>query len=391
MKKLVIAGCGMGYVLTEEIKAEIESSDIVCGAPRLIANVKGRDTAEVYTYEKIKPYFESCNKITVLFSGDAGFYSGSARLLKAAEKEDIDIKVIPGISCVSYLASVLGKSYDDAAIISMHGRKDKDAELVFAVKYNEKTYVLTSGAEQVKESIRLLEKYFSKEELKIYAGVNLSYPDESVFEITDGVKQAEGLCTLLIENASPDKKEFGRVLLDEDFVRGDVPMTKQEIRQISIGKLRLSEGDVLLDLGCGTGSVAVSAAYLSPKIKVFAVDKNPEAIRLTKENALKHKCENVICVRADILDYINTGEFERPSHAFIGGSGGRLLEIVKRLKEINPEIVIVVNAITLETISACTQLLSPEGEAVFVQVDRSRNVGSTKMMISENRIMIARL
>ncbi|MCR5785236.1 MAG: precorrin-6y C5,15-methyltransferase (decarboxylating) subunit CbiE [Eubacterium sp.] len=399
MKKLIIAGLGPGDfdMMTDEVKRELEKSDLICGAKRLLEGFKDKPTAEEYRAEKIRPYLLSgkYENVCVLMSGDSGFYSGTLKLYEEFKDDgmlsDWDIKVLPGISSVSFLASKLKESYDDAAILNAHGRSDWQAKLVYNVRYNKKTFVLTSGKAQAEEIRSLIKIYFAGEVISIWAGENLSYPDEKIYEISDEDETGDGIITLFIKNTSPEPKFVGKVIEDDEFIRGDVPMTKQEVRQISIGKLGLFEGAVLLDLGCGTGSVAVSAAALSPNIKVYAVDINPEAVKLTKENALKHKCANVFISEGDICEYLKNGGFDMPTHAFVGGNGGKLNEIVNILREINPDITIVVNAITLETISAATSLMTNGGEAVFVQTDRNRRVGKSNMVISENRIMIVRL
>mgnify|MGYP001755689113 FL=1 len=73
-------------------------------------------------------------------------------------------------------------------------------------------------------------------------------------------------------------------LSDEEFLRGKVPMTKMEVRAVSVSKLELTEHSVLYDVGAGTGSISVECAGLSDSVKVFAIEKNPEAVELLEQN-----------------------------------------------------------------------------------------------------------
>ena len=80
---------------------------------------------------------------------------------------------------------------------------------------------------------------------------------------------------------------------DDEFIRGQVPMTKEEIRTLSIAKLRLQPGDRFLDIGAGTGSVSIEAALLLPEQTVYAVEHNPEAVSLIGQNCEKFSVNNI--------------------------------------------------------------------------------------------------
>ena len=142
-------------------------------------------------------------------------------------------------------------------------------------------------------------------------------------------------------------------LSDSDFIRGSLPMTKQEVRFISICKLHLQKDSVVYDIGSGTGSVAVEIARLSPDISVYAVEVEDEGINLIKTNAEKFGCANVHPVHA--LAPNGLDELPIPTHAFIGGSKGHLKEILAELRAKNPELRVVITAVCLETLSELEQ------------------------------------
>ena len=112
---------------------------------------------------------------------------------------------------------------------------------------------------------------------------------------------------------------------DSAFIRGDVPMTKEEIRVLSVCKLHLDANSVVYDIGSGTGSVAVEIARLSPNIAVYAVEVADEGISLINQNAANFGCKNIHVVQS--LAPAGLEDLPAPTHAFIGGTKGNLKEI----------------------------------------------------------------
>mgnify|MGYP002580620120 CR=1 FL=1 len=110
----------------------------------------------------------------------------------------------------------------------------------------------------------------------------------------------------------------------EEFLRERVPMTKEEIRHISICKLCLQADSVLYDVGSGTGSIAVEAAALSEDLNVYAIEQKENAVALIRKNAEQFGLENIHIVHAKAPEGMD--ELPAPTHAFIGGSGGNLPE-----------------------------------------------------------------
>lgn len=182
-------------------------------------------------------------------------------------------------------------------------------------------------------------------------------------------------------------------IADEEFIRGKVPMTKQEIRMASICKLHLQENSVVYDVGSGTGSVSVEIARLSTKIKVFAVDSNPEAVELTEKNAKKFGLKNIEVLQGEAPQALEN--LPEPTHAFIGGSGGKLEEIIKSLCKKNPKIRIVINAVTLESISQIGKIINQENlkdyEVVQFFITKSQKLGAHNLLKAENPVFVCTL
>lgn len=176
---------------------------------------------------------------------------------------------------------------------------------------------------------------------------------------------------------------------DEWFIRGDIPMTKSEVRAAAISKLELSEDSVLYDIGAGTGSVSIEAARLFPKMKVFAVEKKPEAIELITRNKEKFRTENVSVVEGEAPEAFKA--LERPTHAFIGGTSGQMEAILERLLEKNQNVRVVMNVIALESLSGILAWLGSrekEAEIVQISVARAKEIGRYHMMTGLNPVYL---
>ena len=495
-------------LLTAAAVKALKEADIIFGSERLINMVadaglhrSGAELAREYKAERIcsilaEKTAEMQSELTAaaLFSGDTGFYSGAAGLRNrissmgkcisgaveaiedAAGRDDAagwDVRVIPGISSVSYLSSRLGIDYSDARILSTHGRPEREwkHELLTALEGCGKIFTLVSGRRDINEIGRLICGLNDGKCGRIYAGRALSYPDEVILEMSPeecAELAEEGMYTLCIVNQKAGtgaretagdaemRKNTGNAAVsasenmpgyaygyvsgpeDDDFVRGSVPMTKQEIRHLSVEKLRLTAGSVLYDVGCGTGSVGIEAALKYPEIKVIAVDRDPEAVELTGLNAERLGAGNIEVIEGEAAEVLSSiaaaygaAGLPVPTHVFIGGSGRKLEELltcISRLSEYrkscawqqeyavqqksdrpgkhdktdapapcrpdesDKHIRVVVNAISLETVSDITALLKhikhEDLEIVSVSVSRMRAIGSHHLMMGENPVMI---
>ena len=165
-------------------------------------------------------------------------------------------------------------------------------------------------------------------------------------------------------------------------------MTKQTIRVLSLAKLNLTENAVLYDVGAGSGSVSVEGAGLCPGGMVYAIEKKPEAVELLRKNRCHFQVENMEIVAGEAPEVLK--ELPAPSHVFIGGSSGRLFEIVEAVREKNREARFVVNAVTLETIAQIQKLPEkfPEYQDMdILQVSASgvKKIGDTTCCMGKTR------
>lgn len=179
---------------------------------------------------------------------------------------------------------------------------------------------------------------------------------------------------------------------DEEFVRGKVPMTKEEIRILTIAKAQIAHNAVICDVGAGTGSLSIEAARLAPAGHVYAIEKNPEGIGLIAENAKRFGVENITVIEGAAPDAL--AGLPELDVALIGGSGRKLsdiLDIIGERLRLNGRIV--ANAITMQTVAACLDYFHTHAdrytyEAIQMQISRLERVGPYDMAKALNPIYI---
>ena len=405
---ITLAGVGMGSQgsLTKEVEQAIKEADIILGAKRMIDTYEPRlEKKPYYMAGDIIPYlkklqgndtFYEDKNVVILFSGDSGFYSGCQSLYRSLRAEtesgalDADISIMPGISSIAYLAACTGESYQDAEICSIHGRKQ--ANLADIIRHNSKTFMLMSGVNDVNSLGQLLLDA-GLNQCIVIAGYELSYETQEIMALTpiECVKlKKEGLYTCLIKNPNAGDRMLTHGKADSEFIRDKVPMTKEEVREVSICKLRLTDKSLVYDIGSGTGSIAMEMAGLSPDLKVYAIERKPEAVALIKKNKEKFKLDNIEVIEAEAPEGLD--ELPKPTHVFIGGSGGNLNEILNTLYSKNDSMRIVITAVSLETIAQIKDILSAypiaNEDIVELQVNRSKVIGKYHMMQAENPVWI---
>ena len=400
---IYIIGIGMGAPenLTVEAGNAIEEAGLLIGAKRMLEPYEeSRECVAAYQAEEIVKIIENQSKrvteIAVLMSGDSGFYSGTKELLAALYtvwgKEQVRsrVTVLPGIPSLSYFCAKIGKSWENAELVNLHGVQEN---LWQAVLTHEKVFAITGGNAQ--QQLRQLTEH-GLGEIYGYVGENLSYMADSVQEkITEGMvrelaqKSYAPLSVLYLENpAAVSSHLWG--LPDESFVRGEVPMTKAEVRAVVMSKLRIRETDVVYDIGTGTGSVSVEMALAARKGSVYAIETNSTAVELCKLNKERFCLHNLEIVEGTAPDALL--ELPRPDVAFIGGSKGKMAEIVELLLRKNPAIRLVINTVTVENTAKALELLDTERfvdvEMVQLQVNKAKKVGTSHMMTANNPITI---
>lgn len=391
---LISMGLGNPASLTLEARDALEKADCIIGARRLIEAAQMQKPSfasilphEICAYLAEHPGYHSP---AVLFSGDVGFYSGAKKLLPMLK--DYEVKLYPGISSLQALCAKTQISWDDAFITSMHGRS---MDIAQAVRQHPKVFTLVGGTNRAQSLCKQLSGA-GLGAVELHIGERLSYPDE---RITTGLAEDlqhlsfDALSAVLIINHHV-KRQGSPHLPDEAFLRqtGEklIPMTKTEVRAVSIAKLMLPPDAIVYDIGSGTGSVSVELARSCPEGVVYAIEGNREACELTQENARLHFCHHIQVVEGWAPEACV--DLPSPSHAFIGGSSGNMEAILRMLIDKNPSVRIVINLIALESIAETLRCLKAIGfeemEVVQLQVSKARSAGTYHLMTANNPVMI---
>lgn len=387
-KKVAIVGIGMDGTdtLTQAGRRAIEAADLLIGAERMLRPFRHLGKREVVSYQPA-PIICDCEEqhIAVLVSGDVGFYSAAEKLLPRLE--GLEVEVICGIATPVYFSARLGLSWSDMHFVSLHGA---NASIVRNVCAHKTTFFLLGGDVTPALLCRRLCEY-GLQNVTVHIGENLSSDAEHV---TSGCAkdfteyEAERLCAVIVQNEQYERG-IRAGIDDSEFIRGDIPMTKSEVRTLVVAKLGIGEGDVCWDIGCGTGSVSVEMALRGEDVSVYAVDKNAEAVALTQRNCEKFGCDNIEIIHEKAETAVSS--FPPPDCVFIGGSGGSIEPIVQAAYAKNPAVRMVVTAVSLETLHQAATVFEQLGMACAITqiaVTRTRKVGSHTMLAAENPIFI---
>lgn len=393
-KQITIVGVGPGSrtQLTAAAWQAIQQAGLLLGAPRLLElfpELPCKKQAAVLS-AKLAQLVEQAEeqRICILMSGDTGFYSGAKRLLALLSYHQPSL--LPGIGSLPYLCARIATAWEDVTPISAHGRQ---VNIAAAVAAHEKTFFLTDGVTTAGVICRTLTEN-GLGDCRVTVGSRLSYPDECIVTDTAQNLQAQefdALCVVLVERVQNPLWDYATGGIPDDlFVRGSVPMTKEEVRAVSVAKLRVRETDVIYDVGAGTGSVSVELALMASLGCVYAIEKNPEACELILQNRRKFGAFAIKLVQGTAPAAL--AELPPPDAVFIGGSGGELEEILRVLYQKNSQVRVVINAVTVETVERALRLLNGMGfhdvQAVQLAITRTEPAGKSHLLRAQNPVFV---
>jgi len=329
--------------------------------------------------------------VAVLASGDPGFF-GIVRAL-AERFGPGSLTVVPALSSVAAAFARAGLPWDDALVVSVHGRDPRPA--LNACRAHPKVAVLTSpdfGPAEIARALSGLERRFVVAE-------RLGEPGERVVE-GDARETAdrrwEDPNVVIVHDprggATPAGRGFpGRwtpkawALPEEAFSRRAGLITKAEVRALALARLGPGVGDLVWDIGAGSGSVAVECARLGAA--AVALDRDPAACEHVRRNAERHGVEvEVVCGEApDAL-----GSLPDPDAAFVGGGGAALPPILERCAARVSRTVVVALA-TLERVGVAEETLRRSGMAVegtMLHACRLARLGDGHRLVGGNPIVV---
>lgn len=396
MLRVNIIGIGPGNpdLLTGAARQAIAESNILIGDKRMLSafaesGKRVYDTIKTSAIAEIAAQADpEKDVVAVLVSGDVGFFSLAKTI--SGKLPDCECVRYCGISSLVYFAAKLQMSWDDAKIVSMHGRQQN---LVTAVAQNKKVFSLTGGDNSPQSLCAQLCEH-GLDHVQVYVGENLSYPEE---KITSGTAeqisalQFPSLSVMMLLNE--EASGFAPVvhgLADDLFLRSKVPMTKQEVRSVSMSKLMPKTTDLIYDIGAGTGSCSIELALLAKEGRVWAFERNPVAVELLGKNKALFGVQNLEIVAGEALENIRS--MPAPDCVFVGGSGGDLCEMLDVIYAKNSSCRVVINAITVETLAEVAGYYKEHQdyslEIVNVFVARSKHLGNYNLMMAQNPVYV---
>ena len=369
---LIGMGSGRPENLTLQGLAALRQADLILGARRLLAVLPAGCTenrAAAYRPDEVAELLQTsgAENAVLVYSGDTGFYSGASSMMEKLEALGVRARVLPGLSSIQLLAAALGRPWQGWNLVSAQGGSESPATLCAQL-----------AAEGFGDVQAVVGQCLGTPEEKLFRG--------SVKELAAG--RFNSLSVLLVEAVEGLPRRTPG-LPDEAFERGDVPMTKQEVRAAVLAKLAVRPEDILWDVGAGTGSVSVELALAAPRGRVYAVECRPEGCALIKANREKFRTRNLVLVEG--LAPAALSDLPAPDAVFIGGSKGSLAAIVDAALDKNPDARICVSAIALESLSAAVAALTAKGRTVQVSqiaVSRAKAVGGLHLMMAQNPIYL---
>ena len=397
MKKIYVIGAGVegqeGF--PRRVLELIGKADLLLGGERqleLFPDFPGEKvTIGSNLGEVVERLKKNERRAVVLASGDPLFFGIGRYLLRNLPDEELEF--VPNVSSVQYAFAKIKEPWDDAVFVSAHGRGLKGA--VDRIVANDKAAVLTDEENTPKAiAAELIER--GRDGYAAWLCENLGTAEERIIA-TDvkGLLEIEAAplnVLILIKEYEAGGDEYVPTLgiPDEEFASIKKLITKEEIRVVTLAKLKLRHDMTLWDLGAGSGSVSIEADHLLPNGRIFAVERNAQCIEFIKENLNKFNARHVTLVEGEAPECLET--LPDPDRVFIGGSGGNLWEILEAVDlRLPAEGRVVINAVTLDTLTAATEYFDNAGyqvEVTTVNIARTRPLTDYKMFEAYNPVYI---
>ncbi len=411
MNKVYVVGIGLDGItgLSETIKQLVEQATLLVGSTRHLSYFPHHRASRLslgnftQAIEKIRQHLtSSMGTVVVLVSGDPLFF-GLGRLL-LSEFSPAQLEFYPHHSSVQLAFNRIKIPWQDAQIISLHGRSLE--VLIKALQQGQdKIAVLTDGTNNPPAIARLLQDLNLPSQYQFWVCENLGGEDEQVqcfspreIERIESSAFAPLNVVVLIRQEQEEElnldslPQFG--IADNLFLSfSDRPglMTKREVRTLVLAELSLHPGQVIWDIGAGTGSVAIEIARLCPNSLIYAIEKTPAGYSLISRNCERFQVKNIIPVLGSAPDILHSLP-ENCDRVFIGGSGGNLPAILHICSQkLIPQGMVVLALATMEHINTALSWFQSNSwryQILQVQLSRSVAVGNLTRLSPLNPVTI---
>jgi precorrin-6Y C5,15-methyltransferase (decarboxylating) len=397
MKTIYVIGAGIegqeGF--SRRVLDLVDQADLLIGGARQLALFSNFSGETLSIGVNLAPVIERLKKsdgsIVVLASGDPLFFGIGRYLLR--NLPEVALEFVPNVSSVQYAFAKIREPWDDAIFVSAQGRGMKGT--VDQIVAHDKIAILTDEVHTPRAIAReLVER--GRDGYSAYLCENLGTAEEKITH-SDlkgllGIDAAPLNVLILIKEYEAGGQGAGPCLgiPDEDFATVKKLITREEVRAISLAKLRLRQDMTLWDIGAGSGSVSIEADQLMPNGRVFAVERNPQCLAYLKENLRKFNSRNVTLVEKEAPLCLD--DLPDPDRVFIGGSGGSLWKILEAADGRLPTGGrVVLNAVTLDTLTSATEFFENAGyelEVTTVNISRTRPLTDYKLFEAFNPVFV---
>lgn len=390
-----------GRSLDDDARAALADAHLVVGGRRhltqvaLPTGVRQLVMGEVATaVAEVATAQAAGQRVVVLASGDPGFF-GVVRALG-----DLPLTVLPGVSSVALALSRLGRSWDDAVVVSAHGRPLRPAVEVLR-RYagsGRPVVVLTDASSSPGEIVRSL----GPDAGVLHVFEHLGLPGETHTRIVPDGQDATGALTaseavsypwqspnVVVSASGPVTgrpwhqglpTSAGWALPDDAFSHRDGMLTKREVRAVVLSRLEPRLGTLVWDVGSGSGAVAVECSRLGSS--VIAVEQDAEGVRHLEDNACRHGAVvRTVHGRAPAA----LADLPDPSSAFVGGGGP---DVVAAVAARRPDRLVVALATVERVATTVAALGAYDVDTVLLQASRLAPLGSGSRLVPTNPVFV---
>lgn len=394
---LVIGLTGAGPTwLPPALLERVHQADLLVGGRRHLAMFPGAGRERlpltnnvVEAVERLRLALARGERAVVLASGDPLCYGIGATLRRYLAPDELEI--IPAPSAFQLAFAALAEPWHDALLLSAHGRPLED--VVARVRGARKAAVLTDPRTATPNAVaRALLDAGLDPATPCAVCENLGAPDQRVVRGTlETVAAGEfGPLNVFVVwpgvDGAPPLRRQRRPLPDEAFVTVGGQITKREVRTLAVALLDLQPGEVMWDIGAGSGAVSIETAFRHPDVAVYAVERRPDMVACARQNLARFPAPNVRLVAGEAPDAC--ADWPDPDAVFVGGTGGRLDEILAwACDRLRPFGRLVVHLIAVEHLARARRLL-PDAEIIQVAVSRGTPIGENLRFQALNPVFV---
>jgi len=398
MAMVHVIGTGMGDGLISDRAHElIRDADVLVGGDRLLwrfPNSRARRMTIkgplVEMLQEVRQIVDGGERVVVLADGDPLFFGIGRHLLKVFKSQELEF--YPNVTALQAAASMIGLPWDKVKTVSIHGRADM-WPLLRAITFHDLVGIYTGGEDGPSLVAKLLRSRGANA-FQLIVFENLGYKDQQIREF--GLHEVEGqsfspLNFVLLKRIKSPIVRLRLGIEDDEYLHERGLITKKEVRAMALASLCVLEDHTVWDLGAGCGSVAIEAACLARRGKVFAVERHDGRVRMIRENIKRTGAFHVEVVHGPMPGCLDS--LPNPHSVFVGGGlvddGGSLLEAaVSKLKPGGRIVIHTVLMSSLEKSLALFRRLGWDHGMVQAQVCRSTPLSGSLRLEALNPVFV---